>query len=104
MILQILIGENIQVMKIPAGNLHIITGLHGHGFFLLFVRHGVWFMAQREKTALAWLSSSVLNINKGCAGHVPKIADGDFPHTPRGCDAQARGVSKLLRVWKINSS
>jgi len=25
--------------------------------------------------------------------------DGDFPHTPRGCDAQAWGASELLRVW-----
>ncbi|HBN25880.1 MAG TPA: glycogen debranching protein [Desulfobacteraceae bacterium] len=57
--------------------------------------------SEGKKTALAWLSSSILNINKGCAGHVPEIADGDFPHTPRGCDAQAWGVSELLRVWKI---
>ena len=50
-------------------------------------------------TALTWLASSTLLINQGCAGHVPEILDGDFPHTPRGCDAQAWGVSELLRVW-----
>jgi predicted glycogen debranching enzyme len=51
------------------------------------------------QTALAWLGSSTDLINKGCIGHVPEILDGDFPHIPRGCDAQAWGVSELLRVW-----
>ena len=53
-----------------------------------------------RKTALAWLSSSVQLINRGCLGQVPEILDGDFPHAQRGCDAQAWGVSELLRVWK----
>ena len=52
-------------------------------------------------TALAWLSSSILLINGHCVGQVPEIVDGDTPHTQRGCDAQAWGVSELLRVWKI---
>jgi predicted glycogen debranching enzyme len=52
-----------------------------------------------SQTALAWLGSSIDLINKGCIGHVPEILDGDFPHTPRGCDAQAWAVSELLRVW-----
>lgn len=53
-----------------------------------------------RKTALSWLSSSTGLINSGCLGQVPEILDGDFPHTQRGCDAQAWGVSELLRVWK----
>ncbi|MBW2707827.1 MAG: glycogen debranching enzyme N-terminal domain-containing protein [Deltaproteobacteria bacterium] len=53
-----------------------------------------------RKTALSWLSSSIGLINSGCLGQVPEILDGDFPHTQRGCDAQAWGVSELLRVWK----
>jgi starch synthase (maltosyl-transferring) len=52
-----------------------------------------------RETALAWLSSSVRLINEGCVGHVPEILDGDAPHHARGCDAQAWGVSELLRVW-----
>ncbi|MGD9249337.1 MAG: amylo-alpha-1,6-glucosidase [Desulfobacteraceae bacterium] len=32
-------------------------------------------------------------------GHVPEILDGDAPHAQGGCDAQAWGVSELLRVW-----
>ena len=53
------------------------------------------------ETALAWLASSFRLINQGCAGHVPEILDGDFPHKPRGCDAQAWGASELLRVWTL---
>ncbi len=49
--------------------------------------------------ALAWLSSGIGLINGHCVGHVPEIVDGDAPHTQRGCDAQAWGVSELLRVW-----
>ncbi len=52
-----------------------------------------------RQTALAWLGSSTKLIDQGCIGHVPEILDGDFPHTPRGCDAQAWGASELLRVW-----
>jgi len=51
-------------------------------------------------SALAWLSSSVQLINSHCAGHVPEVLDGHAPHHQRGCDAQAWGVSELLRVWK----
>jgi glycogen debranching enzyme len=51
------------------------------------------------KTALAWLASGIRLMERGCIGHLPEILDGDSPHTPRGCDAQAWGVSELLRVW-----
>jgi predicted glycogen debranching enzyme len=33
-----------------------------------------------------------------CLGQLPEIADGDAPHTPRGCVAQAWSVGELLRV------
>ncbi|BBO84810.1 hypothetical protein DSCO28_53760 [Desulfosarcina ovata subsp. sediminis] len=52
-----------------------------------------------RSTAMAWLASSSRLINDGCVGHVPEIVDGDAPHCQRGCDAQAWGVSELLRVW-----
>jgi predicted glycogen debranching enzyme len=52
-----------------------------------------------EAAALAWLSSGVRLLESGCLGHIPEILDGDAPHTPRGCDAQAWGASELLRVW-----
>jgi predicted glycogen debranching enzyme len=49
--------------------------------------------------ALAWLASSSRQIDQGCVGHVPEIMDGDFPHSQRGCDAQAWGTSEFVRVW-----
>src|SRR6056297_628448 len=66
-----------------------------------------WALAHGEasaNTALSWLSSSILLLDAGCAGQIPEILDGDYPHTQRGCDAQAWGVSELLRVWlKLNN-
>ncbi|MSU36827.1 MAG: amylo-alpha-1,6-glucosidase [Pedosphaera sp.] len=38
-------------------------------------------------------------LGTGCLGHLPEILDGDAPHRPRGCDAQAWSVSEALRVW-----
>jgi predicted glycogen debranching enzyme len=55
--------------------------------------------AEGKKTALAWLSSSIRLLEQGCLDHIPEILDGDYPHTQRGCDAQAWGASELLRVW-----
>ena len=57
------------------------------------------FGADACETALAWLGSSSRLIDNGCVGHMPEIVDGDAPHHARGCDAQAWGVSELLRVW-----
>jgi predicted glycogen debranching enzyme len=53
-----------------------------------------------RETALAWLAGGLSGLEFGAAGHTPEILDGDAPHTPRGCDAQAWGVSELYRVWK----
>lgn len=52
-----------------------------------------------KETALAYLSSSMELMNKNCVGHIPEILDGNAPHTPRGCDAQAWSISEALRVW-----
>jgi starch synthase (maltosyl-transferring) len=63
-----------------------------------------WHMAYGaagKKTALALLGSSSQLINSGSAGQIPEIVDGNYPHTQRGCDAQAWGVSEWLRVWNI---
>jgi predicted glycogen debranching enzyme len=53
------------------------------------------------ETARSWLGSSIRLINEGCVGQVPEITDGNYPHRQRGCDAQAWGVSELLRVIKF---
>ncbi len=53
-----------------------------------------------RKTARAFLASSAKLANRGSIGHVPEVVDGDFPHTARGCSAQAWGATEIYRVWK----
>jgi predicted glycogen debranching enzyme len=49
----------------------------------------------------ALLASSVALLNRGCVGHVPEIVDGDAPHAPRGCGAQAWSATELYRVLSL---
>ena len=49
-------------------------------------------------TSLAWLGSVLPLMRQGAAGYIPEILDGNYPHTPRGCDAQAWGSSEFARV------
>ncbi|MBW2367129.1 MAG: glycogen debranching enzyme N-terminal domain-containing protein [Deltaproteobacteria bacterium] len=53
------------------------------------------------QTAKAWLGASQRLFTEGCVGQIPEILDGNTPHRQRGCDAQAWGVSELLRVWLL---
>lgn len=60
-----------------------------------------WAQVFGEKSfngCLAWLGSVISLMRSGAAGFVPEIMDGDYPHTARGCDAQAWGVSEAVRV------
>jgi glycogen debranching enzyme len=34
-------------------------------------------------------------------GSVSEIFEGDAPHVPNGCIAQAWGVAEVLRVWRL---
>jgi predicted glycogen debranching enzyme len=54
-----------------------------------------------KNSALAILGSIDQPFSKGCAGHLPEIMDGDTPHTPRGCDAQAWSLSEIIRAGKL---
>jgi predicted glycogen debranching enzyme len=40
----------------------------------------------------------LLQLAERTGGHLPEIADGDPPHTPRGCPWQAWSVGELLRL------
>ena len=51
--------------------------------------------------ARSYLGSSEKLLNEGCLGQIPELTDGDAPHTQRGCDAQAWGVTEGLRVWRL---
>jgi len=37
----------------------------------------------------------------GCVGQICEIFDGDAPHKPRGCFAQAWSVAELIRAYKL---
>lgn len=54
--------------------------------------------------AKAYLASMDHLLIEGCRGQLPEIVDGDAPHTPRGCDAQAWSATEALRVWKLLTS
>jgi glycogen debranching enzyme len=54
--------------------------------------------------ARAYLGSMDRLVIEGCVGQIPEIVDGDAPHTQRGCDAQAWGVTEALRVWRLLQS
>ncbi|HJP92171.1 MAG TPA: amylo-alpha-1,6-glucosidase [Pyrinomonadaceae bacterium] len=53
--------------------------------------------AAREFAAM-WLHNFQEHLREGCLGQVSEIFDGDAPHTPRGCVAQAWSVAELLRA------
>jgi predicted glycogen debranching enzyme len=59
------------------------------------------FSPEAVATAKAYLGSMDRLLQEGCIGQLPEILDGDIPHTQRGCDAQAWGVTEALRVWKL---
>ena len=50
---------------------------------------------RRERRFLAPLRD---HLDEAGLGHVSEIADGDPPHTPRGCPFQAWSVGELLRI------
>ena len=59
------------------------------------------FTPEATAAARAYVGSVDQLMNLECLGQIPEILDGDAPHKPRGCDAQAWGVTEALRVWKL---
>ena len=45
-----------------------------------------------------WLKGFQPHLDEACIGQVSEIFDGDAPHQPKGCVAQAWSVAELLRV------
>jgi len=54
---------------------------------------------RNARQALSLLEGLVPHLQEGCLGTVSEIFDGDSPHTPRGCFAQAWSVAETLRAW-----
>lgn len=48
--------------------------------------------------AAKWLENFQEHVGEACLGQVSEIFDGDAPHAPRGCVAQAWSVAELLRA------
>jgi len=55
-----------------------------------------------RRFAATWLENFREHLREACLGQVSEIFDGDAPHTPRGCVAQAWSVAELLRVTVEN--
>lgn len=54
----------------------------------------------REEARQRLFQPMLDHLNEAGLGHISEIADGDQPHTPRGCPFQAWSVAELLRVEK----
>jgi predicted glycogen debranching enzyme len=50
--------------------------------------------------ARALLEGVGAHLEEACLGQVSEIFDGDAPHAPRGCFAQAWSVAETLSVWR----
>jgi predicted glycogen debranching enzyme len=51
-----------------------------------------------RRKAKKWLAGFNDHLEDACLGQVSEIFDGDAPHRPRGCVAQAWSVAEILRV------
>lgn len=57
------------------------------------------FGAKSGRAAVAdWLKNFETHLSEACLGQVSEIFDGDAPHAPRGCVAQAWSVAEILRA------
>ena len=54
--------------------------------------------------ARSFLAPLIQEPEAHCVGSLSEIFDGDPPHTPRGCIAQAWTVAEVLRVWEETDS
>lgn len=49
--------------------------------------------------ARSYLEPQAAHLRAACLGQMSEIFDGDAPHAPRGCFAQAWSVAETLRAW-----
>jgi predicted glycogen debranching enzyme len=53
------------------------------------------------RTAMTYLEPMADHLYDHGLGTISEIYDGDPPHVPHGCIAQAWGVAEVLRVWRV---
>ena len=63
------------------------------------------FSRQSKKQAAEFIQPLLQHLTEnGCLGSVSEIFDGDAPHYPRGCIAQAWSVAELIRAYQLINS
>ena len=68
--------------------------MFSEAYYLCYGKEGI-------NSAKAILQTMIPLMSKSCIMNLPEIIDGDLPHTFRGCDAQAWGMTELFRVWTL---
>ena len=63
------------------------------------------FSRKSKKKAAEFIRPLLQHLTKdGCLGSISEIFDGDAPHNPKGCIAQAWSVAELLRAYQLINS
>jgi predicted glycogen debranching enzyme len=57
--------------------------------------------AAKDEARRRFLAPMLALLDPSGTGHLPEIADGDAPHTPRGCPFQAWSVGEVLRLQRL---
>ena len=55
----------------------------------------------KDEARRRFLEPLLAHLDQAGLGHVSEIADGDPPHTPRGCPFQAWSVGEALRLDQV---
>ena len=55
---------------------------------------------EAKTRAQGWLAPMIAQLDEAGLGSISEIFDGDAPHAPRGCFAQAWSVAETLRAWQ----
>jgi Amylo-alpha-1,6-glucosidase len=58
-----------------------------------------WRKEEARRQAQAWLSPLESHLTEGGLGHVSEIFEGDAPHRPCGCIAQAWSVAEIPHLY-----
>jgi len=63
------------------------------------------FSRKSKKKAAEFIKPLMQHLTRdGCLGQISEIFDGDYPHKPRGCFAQAWSVAELIRAYLLINS
>jgi predicted glycogen debranching enzyme len=68
------------------------------GPFITAYRRAHDYNWQAQEKARGWLANFEKHLSEAGLGHISEIFDGDWPHTPQGCIAQAWSVAEVLRA------